>query len=239
MASVQLQQIHKSFRSQEVLKGIDLKIDKGGIWTILGPNASGKTTLIKTILGIVIPTAGQIAVDRKNIRGEWEYKNEINYLPQIARFPDNLTVAELFKMIEELRDRKGNLKPLIDRFNINPHLNSKLSDLSGGTKQKVNIVLAFMYENPIYILDEPSAGLDPLALIELKKILQQLKTENRLVIVTTHIISLVEEIADKILFLLEGEIRFSGTPGELKQLHNVNKLEEGIADLLSQNQTVK
>jgi Cu-processing system ATP-binding protein len=142
-------------------------------------------------------------------------------------------------MIEELRDRKGNLKPLIDRFNINPHLNTKLSDLSGGTKQKVNIVLAFMYENPIYILDEPSAGLDPLALIELKKILQQLKTENRLVIVTTHIISLVEEIADKILFLLEGEIRFSGTPGELKQLHNVNKLEEGIADLLSQNQTVK
>ena len=209
---VDIKNINKSFKKNHVLKGVDLSIDKGGIWTVLGPNASGKTTLIKTILGMVLPDMGQISINGENILGKWEYKNSINYLPQIARFPENLTIIELFKMIEELRNSAGNLQPLINRFDIIPHLKTKLSNLSGGTKQKVNLALALMYDNPIYILDEPTASLDPLALIELKDILSQLKEKNRIVIITTHIMSLVEELADNIIFLLEGEIHFNGSP---------------------------
>ncbi len=236
---VEIKNIHKSFKKNYVLKGVDLSIDQGGIWAVLGPNASGKTTLIKTILGMVLPDKGQISINGENILGKWEYKNSINYLPQIARFPENLTILELFKMIEELRNRAGNLQPLINRFDIEPHLKTKLSNLSGGTKQKVNLALALMYDNPIYILDEPTAGLDPLALIELKDILLQLKEENRIVIITTHIMSLVEELADNIVFILEGEIHFNGSPKELKNKYNGKNLERSIAKMLNENNSTK
>jgi len=232
-----IKNIHKSFKKNHVLKGIDLSIKKGGICAILGPNASGKTTLIKTILGMVVPDNGQIYINDVDVLGKWEYKKTINYLPQIARFPDNLTVVELFKMIEELRNSSGNLQPLIDRFNIKPHLKTKLSNLSGGTKQKVNLALSLMYDNPIYILDEPTAGLDPLALIELKDILSKLKDENRLVIITTHIMSLVEELADNIIFILEGEIHFNGSPSELKKIYKGKNIERSIAKMLNENNT--
>ena len=233
--AIDIKNIHKSFKKNYVLKGVDLTINKGGIWAVLGPNASGKTTLIKTILGMVLPDDGNIYIDGENVLGKWEYKNSINYLPQIARFPDNLTVVELFKMIEELRNSSGNLQPLIDRFDIKPHLKTKLSNLSGGTKQKVNLALALMYDNPIYILDEPTAGLDPLALIELKDILFQLKEKNRIVIITTHIMSLVEELADNIIFILEGEIHFNGSPKELEKMYQGQSLEHSIAKMLNEN----
>lgn len=233
--TINIKNIHKSFKKNYVLKGVDLTINKGGIWAVLGPNASGKTTLIKTILGMVLPDDGQIYIDGENVLGKWEYKNSINYLPQIARFPDNLTVVELFKMIEELRNSIGNLQPLINRFDIKPHLKTKLSNLSGGTKQKVNLALALMYDNPIYILDEPTAGLDPLALIELKDILFKLKDKNRVVIITTHIMSLVEELADNIIFILEGEIHFNGSPKELKKMYDGQNLEHSIAKMLNEN----
>lgn len=236
---IDIKNIHKSFKKNYVLKGVDLSINKGGIWTVLGPNASGKTTLIKTILGMVLPDKGQIYIDDENVLGKWEYKKSINYLPQIARFPDNLTVAELFKMIEGLRNSLGNLQPLIDRFDIKPHLKTKLSNLSGGTKQKVNLALALMYDNPIYILDEPTAGLDPLALIELKDILLQLKEKNRIVIITTHIMSLVEELADNIIFILEGEIHFNGSPKELQNKYEGKNIERSIARMLNENNTNK
>ena len=230
---IDIKNIHKSFKKNHVLKNVNLSINSGGIWAVLGPNASGKTTLIKTILGMVLHDEGQIYINGENVLGKWEYKKEINYLPQIAKFPDNLTVVELFKMIEELRNELGTLQPLIERFKLQPHLDKKLSNLSGGTKQKVNLALALMYDNPIYILDEPTAGLDPLALIELKDILSQLKEKNRLVIITTHIMSLVEELADNIVFILEGEIHFKGSPKELKKLYKGQNLERSIAKMLN------
>jgi len=232
---IEIKDLHKSFKKNHVLKGINLSINKCGIWAILGPNASGKTTLIKTILGMVLPDRGQIYIDNKNTIGEYDFKKAINYLPQIARFPDNLTVQELFKMIEEVRNKQGNLAPLIDRFDIDSHLKTKLSNLSGGTRQKVNLVLALMYDNPIYILDEPTAGLDPVARIEFKAILTQLKKQKRLLIITTHIMSLVEELADEIVFLLEGEIRFTGNPDQLKKVNRGKNIEHSIARMLIPN----
>jgi len=233
MSSVQIKQLHKSYKNNKVLKGIDLDINKGGIWAILGPNASGKTTLIKNILGMVLPDSGQILIDENDVSNQWEYKSNLNYLPQIAHFPDNLTISELFKMIEELRGNKGDKESLINKFELKPHLDKKLSNLSGGTKQKVNLTISLMYDNPIYILDEPTASLDPVALIELKKILTDLKAQNKMVIFTTHIISLVEELADYIVFLLEGEIRFNGTTKQLNKIYKSRSLEKSIASLLS------
>src|SRR5690625_566365 len=130
--------LHKNFGKNEVLKGIDLNIDNKGVFAILGPNGSGKTTLIKSILGMVLPTSGEIKINGSSIHKNWEYRKSIDYLPQIANFPANLKVKELFKMIKDLRKCPDyDETPYVNRLGLTPHLDKKLSNLSGGTKQKV------------------------------------------------------------------------------------------------------
>src|SRR5690606_517497 len=114
---------------------------------------------------MVIKDKGDIIVDGVNIAKSAKYRNNIDYLPQIANFPGNLKVHELIKMIKDIRGNKADELPLIKRFGLEPFLNKKLSNLSGGTKQKVNLVLAFMFDSPILILDEPTSGLDPVAML--------------------------------------------------------------------------
>ena len=170
---IAINNLHKKFGKLSVLDGLDLEITKGGIFAVLGPNGSGKTTLIKCILGMVIPNKGTISYNNENVLKEWEYRNNLNYLPQIANFPANLSVIELIKMVKNLRPKESNEQELIDLFGLNPFLNKKLGNLSGGTKQKVNLVLTFMFDSDLIILDEPTTGLDPIALIHLKELIER------------------------------------------------------------------
>ena len=229
---IEIKKLHKKFGKLVVLDGLDLTINQGGIFAVLGPNGSGKTTLIKSILGMVVPDAGDIAIDGISVLKQWEYRNEINYLPQIANFPANLTVTELIDMVKNLRPKTANENDLIALFGLEPFLKQKLGNLSGGTKQKVNIVLTFMFDSDLIILDEPTTGLDPISLIHLKEIIQTAKAEGKTLLVTTHIMSLVEEIADEIVFLLDGEIYFKGTISMLKEQTNQEDLEHAIANLM-------
>lgn len=230
---IQINNLHKKFGKLTVLDGLDLEIKSGGIFAILGPNGSGKTTLIKSVLGMVIPNSGEIKIDDKSVLKQWDYRNQINYLPQIANFPANLTVNELIAMVKNLRPKKANEKELISLFDLKPFLDKKLGNLSGGTKQKVNIVLTFMFDSDLIILDEPTTGLDPIALIHLKEIIQQEKEKDKTLLITTHIMSLVEEIADKIVFLLDGKIYFTGSVNQLKTQTNQANLEHAIANLMT------
>ena len=229
---ITIQGLKKSFNSNNVLKGIDLELTRGKITAVLGPNGSGKTTLIKCILGMVIPDEGTISMNDTDVKNQWEYRSQISYLPQIARFPENLRVSELIEMIRDLRDQPADEKSLIDSLRLSVYMDKRLRNLSGGTRQKVNIVLAFMYDCPLIIMDEPTAGLDPVALIRLKEIIKSEKEKGKTLLFTTHIISLVEEIADEIIFLLEGKIYFKGAPGELKQKYDSSNLERSIAMIL-------
>ena len=233
---IEISNLYKSFGKVEVLDNISLKIEDKGIFAILGPNGSGKTTLIKSILGMVIPQAGEIKINGNNIKGKWDYRQDIDYLPQIAQFPDNITVVELLRMIKNLRGKKANDQKLIDLFKLDPFLDKKLGNLSGGTKQKVNLVLAFMFDSPILILDEPTTGLDPVSLIRLKDLLREEKAAGKTILITTHIMDFVETMADEIVFLLEGDIYFRGTVDELKKKSSRNDLEHAIATLLSENE---
>ena len=203
---ITIEKLGKKFGKLVVLDELNLEIGTGGIFAILGPNGSGKTTLIKSILGMVIPEKGSISIDEKQIRGEWAYRNEINYLPQIANFPPNLKVNELIKMVKDLRPKEANDGELIDLFGLQPFMDKKLGNLSGGTKQKVNIVLTFMFESDLIILDEPTTGLDPISLIHLKELIEREKNKQKTILITTHIMSFVEEVADEIVFLLSREI---------------------------------
>ncbi len=232
---VTIENLHKKFNKNIVLSGIDLNINKGGIFAVLGPNGSGKTTLIKSILGMVIPNKGKISVLGTNIKHNSAYRSKIDYLPQIANFPNNLKVRELIKMIKDLRGKTDEDVRLIKLFNLEPFLNKKLGNLSGGTKQKVNIVLTFMFDSPLIILDEPTTGLDPISLIELKKLIQSEKAKGKTLLITSHIMSFVEEVSDEIVFILEGEIYFKGTINDLKTKTDQPDFEHAIASILTIN----
>lgn len=233
---IQITDLHKKFGKNEVLKGLDLTIEPGRIYAILGPNGSGKTTLIKSILGMVLPDKGKIEVLGKPIAKGWKYRKQIDYLPQIANFPGNLKVRELIKMIKDLRNDEGNEELLIATFSLQPHLDKKLSNLSGGTKQKVNLVLAFMFNSQLLILDEPNTGLDPNALIKLKELISKERAKGKTLLITSHVMQFVEEVADEIVYLLEGKIYFKGTIAALKNVTNQQNVEHAIAVLTKTEQ---
>jgi len=230
---IEIKNLHKKFGKLTVLDGLDLNIDKGGVFAILGPNGSGKTTLIKCLLGMVIPNKGEILIDRKSVLKKWAYRNDLNYLPQIANFPPNLTVIELLKMVKNLRPKASNEQELIDLFGLEAFLSKKLGNLSGGTKQKVNLVLTFMFDSELIILDEPTTGLDPIALIHLKELIKKEKAKGKTILITTHIMSFVDEMADEIVFLLDGKIYFKGSVSKLKEQTNQSNLEHAIANLIT------
>lgn len=232
---VSINNLHKKFGNNVVLDGVDLDINEGGIFAILGPNGSGKTTLIKSILGMVIPNKGTINVLGHNIKKNSSYRNEIDYLPQIANFPSNLKVKELITMIKDLRGNHTKDEELIKLFKVEPFLNKKLGNLSGGTKQKVNIILTFMFNSPLIILDEPTSGLDPISLIRLKQLIDQEKANGKTILITSHIMSFVEEVSDEIVFLLEGKIYFRGSISELKNKTKQPNFEHAIASILTDN----
>ncbi len=229
---IRVEGLHKSFGKLIVLDNLDLKIEQGGIFVILGPNGSGKTTLIKSVLGMVVPDAGNITIDNNPILKEWEYRGNIDYLPQIANFPSNLSVSELLKLVKELRDKPTRDQELISLFGLESFLDKKLGHLSGGTKQKVNLVLTFMFNSDLVILDEPTSGLDPIALLHLKDLIRSEKEAGKTILITTHIMSFVDEMADEIVFLLDGKIYFKGTVQELKLQTEQEDLEHAIANIL-------
>jgi Cu-processing system ATP-binding protein len=229
---IEFKNIQKKFGKQHVLHGIDLKFDQPGIFAILGPNGSGKTTLIKSLMGMVHPTCGQILIDGQIKQGN-EYRNNIAYLPQIARFPENLSVNEFFDFIENIRGKATRKIELMTAFGVNEFATKKLRALSGGMRQKVNLVSALMYDTQTIVLDEPTIGLDPVALIALKVWIRKEQGAGKTILLTTHIMDIVEELADEIVFLLDGKVYYRGSQQELLQKTNTPSTEHAIAQLLT------
>ncbi|MCP4552180.1 MAG: ABC transporter ATP-binding protein [Bacteroidetes bacterium] len=232
---IEIKDLHKKYGKLTVLDGLELEFKKGGILAILGPNGSGKTTLIKCLLGMVIPDKGNITINGKSVLKKWEYRNNLNYLPQIANFPSNLSVIELINMVKNLRSKQSNEQELISLFGLEEFLKKKLGNLSGGTKQKVNLILAFMFDSDLIILDEPTTGLDPISLIHLKDLIRKERVKGKTILITTHIMSFVDEMADEIVFLLDGKIYFNGSGEALKKQTKIDDLERAIASLISKH----
>jgi len=193
---IEFKDVHKKYGKLEVLKGVSFTIKDGGIFAILGPNGSGKTTSMKSFLGMVIPTKGDIFFNGKSIKNQWAYREQISYLPQIANFPSNLKVKELIAMIKNIKKLPCHDQELIELFGLQKHLNKSLGNLSGGTKQKVNLVLTFMVDVPVLVLDEPTSGLDPIAILALKKLILREKEKGKTILITSHILSFIEELSD-------------------------------------------
>lgn len=223
----------KRFGSLTVLQAIDLTIATGRVTAILGPNGAGKTTFIKMILGLVKPGSGSLLFDGTPIGSDCAYRARIGYMPQIARFPENLTGRELIAMVRDLRAPTGPLdEALISAFALESQLGKPLRTLSGGTRQKINAVLAFLFRPELLIFDEPTAGLDPMASSELKDKMLAARQEGRTCIISSHVLSELEELADDVVFLLEGRIHFAGSVAELKARTQQSSIERAVAELM-------
>jgi Cu-processing system ATP-binding protein len=233
---IRIENLEKSFNRNQVLKNINLEIPSGGINAILGPNGSGKTTLIKCLIGLVLPDHGALFIQDEDIYDKWMYRNDISYLPQIAKFPENLTVRELVKMVKDIRQQPApHEDEIIQTFGLEVFLEKKIRNLSGGTRQKVNILLNLMFNTSLIILDEPTAGLDPVARIRLKEMILRRKATGKTILFTTHIMSLVEDLADDIIFLLEGSIHYQGTLEDMIRKTGESNLEHAMAHMLLKN----
>lgn len=228
---ITINNLEKSFGKLKILKGVNLFLEEGQVYAFLGPNGSGKTTMLKCLLGLVKPDQGEIIINGHQVQKDWKYREEIGYLPQIARFPENLKVAELFRLIKDIRKENVDEMPLVRYFGLEQALDKKLKNLSGGMKQKVNAILTVMFDPKIMIMDEPSVGLDPTSHIKLKEIIIQKRRQGKTILLTTHILSDVEELADQIIYLMDGKILFQGSPEELMASQEELRIDKAIAKL--------
>jgi len=225
--------LKKLFGRLEVLKGIDCSFERGVVVSILGPNASGKTTLVKSILGMVIPNEGVILFKNKPVINTFAYKRDIGYMPQIGHYPDNMKIGQLFKMVMDIRQQDASDTDLLKAYKLEGMYNKTMRTLSGGTLQKVSAALAFMFSPDVLILDEPSAGLDPLAAEALKEKILEEKSKGKLILITSHILSEADEISDHIMYLFEGQIKFYKSLPELKNETGEQKLSKALTKILS------
>ena len=223
----------KRFGALCVLRDLDLEIADGKVTAIVGPNGAGKTTLMKTILGLTRTDGGKVLVDGERVGDDPSYRSRIGYMPQIARFPENLSASELIAMLRDLRGCDAPIdNELIAQFRLHDQLDKPLRVLSGGTRQKVNAVLAFLFRPELLVLDEPTSGLDPVSSGILKEKITDARDAGRTVIVTSHVLSDLDALADDIAFLVDGRLRYSGSVHDLKLATRQLSLERAVAHVM-------
>lgn len=233
---IRTEQLEKSFGKLYVLKGIDVEFKAGQVVSVIGHNGSGKTTLIKCILGMVLADKGNIYVDEKSIAGDFRYRENIGYMPQIGHYPENMKIGQIFRMMKDLRKNADVLdESLMEEYKLSELFEKPMHALSGGTTQKVSASLAFLFNPKVLILDEPTAGLDPLAAEILKTKILEAKSKGRLVIITSHIMSEVEEMADTVMYLYEGKVNFYNSVTELKKQTGEEKVGKAIAKIMKES----
>ena len=211
----------------------------GHAYALVGPNGSGKTTLIKSILGMVLPTSGEILFNDVSIRGDWKYREQIGYMPQIGHYPENMTIGQIVDMMKNIRkDATAHDESLIEKFELRKIFDKRMHTLSGGTRQKVSAALAFLFNPPVHILDEPTAGLDPISVEILKGKIRDENESGKLIIISSHILSDLDELTTHMIYLFEGEIRFNNSIQALKTETGEQKLGRAIAAMIGQKQLV-
>jgi Cu-processing system ATP-binding protein len=229
---ITLDRITKCYGKFRALDEVSIAFPPGRCTALLGANGAGKTTALKTMLGLARPDAGTVAWDGRRVNGDFSFRNGIGYMPQIGHFPENLTVTEFLDMIAGLRAAPAlRLASMLDRFALAGQRRKRLKELSGGTRQRVCAAMALMFDVPVYILDEPTSGLDPMMARRLKDAVQEEKTAGKTIVFTSHIMGDIEELADHVVFLLEGRVLFDGP---VAALTGGGSVERAIASLLEE-----
>lgn len=233
---IEIKNIYKKFGKLEVLSDVNLSCKKGECIALIGPNGCGKTTLIKSILGMVLPDKGSIEFNGETVFKEYLYRENIGYMPQIGRYPDNMTIGQIIDMIKKIRNSSNELdEDLLKAFELEKMFDKKMRTLSGGTTQKVSAVLAFLFNPDVLILDEPTAGLDPLASEILKDKIIKEKEKGKLIFITSHLLSELDDLITEIIFMQDGKVFFHKKVALLKSETGEDKISKAIAQILKKN----
>lgn len=230
---ISVENLTKSFGKFKALDNISLDFERGNTISLIGPNGSGKTTLIKSVLGLVIPEKGVIRINNNEVKTNCAYRSQIGYMPQIGRYPENMTIGQVINMLKEIRkDRTSYDEELINGFGIPGIQNKTMRSLSGGTRQKVSACLAFLFKPDIFILDEPTAGLDPVSSELLKGKIIKERANGKLILITSHVLSDLDDITSHVVYLQDGKLMFYKEVGELKKSTGEEKLNKVIANIM-------
>lgn len=236
---IEIKNIHKKFGKLEVLKGLSGSFLPGQCVALIGPNGCGKTTLIKIILGMVLPDKGSVEVYGKDIRNQVDYRSDIGYMPQIGRYPENMRMGEVLDMITGLRSAAAEKDlELMEQFAIEGMRGKIMRTLSGGTIQKVSACIAFLFNPNILILDEPTAGLDPIAAELMKDKILKAREEGKLILITSHLLNELEELITHIMYVHEGGVLFHDSVNLLLEQTGESRISKAIPQLMRQSYAV-
>jgi Cu-processing system ATP-binding protein len=229
--------INKKFGKLQALDNVSVTCNRGECIALIGPNGSGKTTFIKSILGMVVCDSGFITFNGKNILHDWQYRAGIGYMPQTGRYPDNMTIGQLFDMMKDIRHEKNSQldEELVNKFELNKLFGKRMRTLSGGTRQKVSASLAFLFSPDVLILDEPTAGLDPLAAEVLKEKIITEKAKGKLILITSHVLSELDDLVTEVIYMQEGKLVFHKNIDDLRADTGQEKLAKAIAKVMTKD----
>lgn len=228
--------VSKQFGKLKALDNVSVTCVKGECIALIGPNGCGKTTLIKSILGMVVCNSGFITFNGKNIKHHWQYRENIGYMPQIGRYPENMSIGQVLDMMKDIRKKKDALldDDLINQFGLKEVLSKRMRTLSGGTRQKVSAALAFLFNPDVLILDEPTAGLDPVSSEILKAKIIAEKNKGKLVLITSHVLSELDDLVSQVIYMQEGKLCFHKSITSLREETGEEKLSKAIASVMLQ-----
>jgi ABC-2 type transport system ATP-binding protein len=209
----------KYYGSIRGIKDLDLEVKSGEIFGFLGPNGAGKTTTIRCMINTLLPTKGEITIAGEKVtRKNPSLRRKIGYVPGELALPEYYTVREFLNYIEAMRAQPATRRQeIIDRFDLTPHLNKKIGQLSKGNKQKLGIISAFMNDPEVLIMDEPTAGLDPLLQHEVYKLLLESKNEGKTIFFSSHNLEEVQKVCDRVGIVKDGYLI------SIENIDNLNK----------------
>lgn len=237
--AVRFDGVTKRYGRLAVLDALSLDLPRGTVTALVGPNGSGKTTLLKILLGLVRPDAGTVELlgeDGQPVMGD--RRAHLGYMPQAPRFPDNLTGREVLDLVRGLRSDAPTDPDLAATFGLDAFLDRPVRTLSGGMRQRVSAAVAFLFRPSVVVLDEPTAGLDPLASAALKDHVVAARRAGTTFLLTSHVMSEVAEMADRVAYLHAGRVVFAGAASELADRTGEAVLERAVAALMRQQAEV-
>ncbi|MEW6482352.1 MAG: ABC transporter ATP-binding protein [bacterium] len=229
---IKLENLSKTFGNVRAVDNISLKIKEGEFFCLLGPNGAGKTTTLKLITGLLKPSGGKITIGGYDINKEpIAAKRLLGYIPDIPFLYDKLTPREFLSFIKDLYEVDNSGDELLSLFEISDYKDTLIEEFSHGMKQRI-CFCAMLLHNPSYIvIDEPMVGLDPKSIHLVKKILKERTKMGAAVILSTHQLSLAEELSDRISIIHKGKIIAEGSPLFLKDLQKKESLEEAFLEI--------
>ncbi|RCX12407.1 ABC-2 type transport system ATP-binding protein [Vagococcus fluvialis] len=237
--------VQKKYGTKEALKGLTLTIPEGKIFGFLGHNGAGKSTTIKSLVSIIMPTSGEITVDGKSLKeNRLEIKKRIGYVPDTPNMFLQLTAMEYWNLVAAAFDlseveKNQKINNLASLFEIRQQVNNEIDSFSHGMRQKVIVIGALLSNPDIWILDEPMQGLDPQAAFDLKQLMREHAAQGNTVIFSTHNLDTAEQLCDELAILKKGELIYNGSVEDLLKEYPEESLETIYLEMAGRKQEEK